>query len=70
MVKIMVLALVSILFLTRDAYAYLDPSGGSIMAQVLLGGMAGFGILLKMYWVKIKLALGLCPKNSPSRDSR
>lgn len=67
MVKIVILALVSILFLTRDAYAYLDPSAGSIVVQVLLGGIAGFSIVLKMYWNRIRQSLRFESKGSAGR---
>ena len=54
MVKSLIFAFIAILILTRDAYAYLDPSAGSIVLQVLLGGVAGCYVILKMYWEKIK----------------
>jgi hypothetical protein len=35
------------------AYAYIDPGSGSMMLQLLLGGVAGIGVLLKLYWRRI-----------------
>ncbi len=29
--------------------AYLDPGSGSMLLQLLVGGVAGFGVLLKVY---------------------
>jgi len=33
-----------------DALAYLDPGSGSIILQLLLGGIAGVVMVLKLYW--------------------
>jgi hypothetical protein len=32
------------------AHAYIDPGAGSLILQVLLGGIAGVLLLLKTYW--------------------
>lgn len=34
----------------QTAFAYLDPGSGSMFLQLLLGGAAGVGVLIKMYW--------------------
>ena len=31
-------------------YAYLDPGAGSMLLQLLLGGIAGVIVILKLYW--------------------
>lgn len=36
------------------AYAYIDPGSGSLFLQLLIGGLAGVGVLLKMYWQNFK----------------
>jgi hypothetical protein len=46
--------LVSVTLLQQNAHAYLDPSSGSILIQILLGGIAGFFVMLKIYWRRIK----------------
>ena len=33
-----------------QAHAYLDPGTGSIMLQMLLGGLAGAAVIAKIYW--------------------
>jgi hypothetical protein len=33
-----------------SAWAYLDPGAGSMVLQVLLGGIAGVIVILKLYW--------------------
>jgi hypothetical protein len=41
------------------AYAYLDPGTGSMILQVLLGGVAGIALVGKLYWHKLLTLLGL-----------
>jgi hypothetical protein len=36
------------------AYAYLDPGTGSMMLQLLIGGIAGALVVIKLYWYKLK----------------
>ena len=40
-----------------DAYAYLDPGSGSIIAQAIIGALIGVGITVKIYWEKLKFKL-------------
>lgn len=35
---------------TIPAYAYLDPGSGSMLLQLLLGGVAALAVILKFYW--------------------
>jgi hypothetical protein len=37
-----------------SAHAYLDPGAGSVVLQIILGGVAGIAIVLKLFWRKIK----------------
>jgi hypothetical protein len=34
----------------NSAWAYLDPGTGSMILQLLLGGIAGAVVILKLYW--------------------
>jgi len=43
---------------THSAYAYLDPGTGSMILQVLLGGVAGLALVGRLYWHKLLLLLG------------
>ncbi len=36
-----------------EALAYIDPSAGGLLVQLLLGGIAGVGVVVKLYWHKI-----------------
>lgn len=40
-----------------DAFAYLDPAIGMTIMQAIIGALVGAGIVLKVYWTKIKLVL-------------
>jgi hypothetical protein len=44
------LALIVTVAVYRPAFAYLDPGTGSILLQVLLGGVAGGLVVVKLYW--------------------
>ena len=39
------------------AFAYIDPGTGSMILQSLIGVLVGAGIILKVYWTKIKFAI-------------
>ena len=44
-----ILVTVGLLFPTW-AHAYLDPATGSIILQMVMGGVAGAALLMKLYW--------------------
>ncbi len=43
-----------VLLTAKPAYAYLDPGTGSMILQVLLGGVAGALMVGKLYFRKIQ----------------
>ena len=43
-----------LLAMTGPAHAYLDPGTGSILLQMLLGGVAGGLVVIRLYWARIK----------------
>ncbi len=49
-VVLIVLVCAVVLFLERPVHAYVDPGSGSMFLQLLLGGVAGIGVILKLYW--------------------
>ena len=55
-----ILGLVILLMLgeRQQALAYLDPGTGSLLLQVLIGGVAGGLVVLKRYWKRIKEIFG------------
>lgn len=37
----------------QPAQAYLDPASGSLLLQLLLGGIAGAALAIKLFWHRI-----------------
>jgi hypothetical protein len=48
--------------------AYLDPGTGSMLLQVILGGVAAIGVALKLFWHRIRIALGFSKKRAAEDD--
>ena len=40
--------------LASPAFAYVDPGTAGMVMQLLLGGIAGAIVLLKLYWSNVK----------------
>ena len=56
------------LFIPGNAvFAYLDPGTGSMLVQLLVGGVAAAGVALKLYWHRI-LRLLRIRKTEPEPD--
>jgi hypothetical protein len=53
------MAALTVGILTSSAHAYLDPGTGSMILQVLLGGVAGLALVGKLYWHKFLSLFGL-----------
>lgn len=53
-----------LLMTAPSAFAYLDPGTGSMLLQVILGGIAAVGVALKLFWHKIRVALGMSKKTA------
>lgn len=58
-----------LLFIFTDALAYLDPGTGSMLLQVILGGVAAVGVAIKLYWHKLRAAFGVAKKADPEDES-
>ncbi len=56
--------LVVVLGSGSPAYAYLDPGTGSMILQILLGGVAGALVVGKLYWHRLKQLLGMGPRDA------
>ena len=63
--------LIGVLFLLfiSDIEAYLDPGTGSMLLQVILGGIAAVGVAIKLYWHKLRVAFGMGKKEEPEDDT-
>lgn len=53
---------------TQPAWAYLDPGTGSMLLQVILGGIAAVGVAIKLGWHRIRAALGFAKKTDPEEE--
>jgi hypothetical protein len=52
-----------------EVWAYLDPGTGSMIIQLLLGGIAGAAIVLKLYWQRfLNLFKGKSLDSKPSES--
>lgn len=60
------LLIIMLLLASQPAWAYLDPGTGSMLLQVILGGIAAVGVALKLFWHKIRVALGF--RKSPGGE--
>ena len=49
---------ICLLMFFTDTEAYLDPGTGSMLLQVILGGVAAVGVAIKLYWHRLRVALG------------
>lgn len=65
-----IVACLSLLAFAESAFAYLDPGSGSMLLQVILGGVAAIGVVLKLYWYRIRAALGFRPPSDAQDESR
>lgn len=64
-----ILSIVLLLIFTNQAEAYLDPGTGSMLLQVILGGVAAVGVAIKLYWHKLRVAFGMGKKERPEDDT-
>lgn len=67
--RILKLCLVLAALLPAPALAYLDPGTGSMMLQVILGGIAAIGVALKLFWYRIIAFLGFGKKAAGKDES-
>lgn len=40
-------------------YSYLDPGTGSVLLQILFGGVAGVLVIVNLYWSRIRAFFGM-----------
>jgi hypothetical protein len=53
----------------QETLAYLDPGSGSLIIQLLIGGIVGMIFLLKTSWGRIKsIFLGRTQSNDPQNE--
>jgi hypothetical protein len=59
-----------LVFTTRDASAYIDPSAGGMLVQLLLAGTAGVAVLGKLFWTRITHFFGAGKPQAPSDTTK
>ncbi len=53
---------------SSPAHAYIDPGMGSMLLQLLLGGIAGAMVVGRLYWVKLKAFFTSASSGSDAAD--
>ena len=53
MFRLVAFVVVALVVLERPAAAYLDPGSGSMLLQLLLGGVAAVGVIARLYWHRL-----------------
>jgi hypothetical protein len=64
-----IITTILLLLMFTDAVAYLDPGTGSMLLQVVLGGIAAVGVAIKLYWHKLRAAFGMARKEETEDES-
>jgi hypothetical protein len=59
----------SLTALAPVALAYLDPASGTMFLQLVLGGVAGLVLIVKLYWHKLLGIFGVGPKGDDAAES-
>lgn len=65
---LVMVAVVSVVAFPATAHAYLDPAAGSLVLQLLLGGLAGLAVLLKLYWRRLLSLVGIRKDSGDSTE--
>jgi hypothetical protein len=63
------LTVIALALFAEPVFAYLDPGTGSMLLQVILGGVAAVGVAMKLFWHKIRVAVGLSKKPDSEDES-
>lgn len=60
--SVLITVLLFLFLLSNPVYAYLDAGSGSMILQIILGGLAGLAVILKLYWRRFLALLGIIKK--------
>ena len=67
---VVILCLIFILLAPAPSLAYLDPGSGSMLLQLILGGVAGLVVVFKLYWDRLLSFFGVHKKtDDPDKTS-
>jgi len=59
--------LVSLVMVAPEAWAYLDPSTGSMILSAIVGMFATAALAVKTYWYKLKALFRKSDRKQPSK---
>ncbi len=62
----LLLSAVALTSFTLPAHAYLDPASGSMLLQMIVGGVAGVALAGKLFWHRILGFFGGKTSDSPA----
>jgi hypothetical protein len=54
-----VLGVITALLIPTQVFAYIDPGSGSMLLQLLLGGVAGLAVIVKLFWHRLLAFFGV-----------
>mgnify|MGYP001203029074 CR=1 FL=1 len=54
--------------MTIGPLAYMDPGTGSMMLQLILGGVAGLFVIIRLFWHRILALVGI-RREKPASES-
>jgi hypothetical protein len=57
-------------YVTTQVLAYLDPGSGSMILQLLVGGVAAIGVGMKMYWQRVLTFLHIRKEEEPVAEQQ
>ena len=60
--------LLVVLSLSKEAHAYVDPGTGSYLLQIVVAGFLGLLYALKLYWTRLKNFLTSRISRSPKKE--
>jgi hypothetical protein len=60
--RLFVVAAVLLLGMPSPALAYLDPGAGSLLIQMVLGGIAMAAVMARVFWARLRGLFGRPPK--------
>jgi len=68
-ISVYIITIVLVTLISDPAYAYLDAGSGSMLLQILLGGLAGIFVVFKLVGHKILAIFGIGRKKTPKSKS-
>lgn len=51
-------------------FAYLDPASGSLIVQIVLGGLAAAAVTVKLWWHRVLQFLRVRPREPQESEAR